>query len=85
MPGTRGAERLLRDFLGRIDRYAETRDYPGVNGPSYLSVHLRFGTVSIRALARAAHERMLAGSHSCSWISSSPGSASFAASPADPL
>jgi deoxyribodipyrimidine photo-lyase len=31
-------------------------------GPSYLSVHLRFGTISIRALARAAHERMRAGS-----------------------
>ncbi len=61
-PGTRGAEQLLRDFLGRIDRYADARDYPGVKGPSYLSVHLRFGTVSIRALARVAHERLQAGS-----------------------
>jgi deoxyribodipyrimidine photo-lyase len=69
-PGTRGAERFLRDFLGRIDRYAETRDYPAVKGPSYLSVHLRFGTVSIRALARAAHERRLAGSHGAEvWLS----------------
>jgi deoxyribodipyrimidine photo-lyase len=69
-PGTSGAERLLRDFLGRIDRYAETRDYPAVKGPSNLSVHLRFGTVSIRALARAAHERWLAGSHGAEvWLS----------------
>jgi deoxyribodipyrimidine photo-lyase len=62
VPGTRGAERLLQDFLRRIDGYAEARDYPAVDGPSYLSVHLRFGTISIRALARAAYERMRAGS-----------------------
>ena len=52
--GMTGAGALLEDFLGRIDDYAARRDYPGVKGPSYLSVHLRFGTVSIRALARAA-------------------------------
>ena len=39
----------------RIDRYHETRDFPAVKGPSYLSAHLRFGTVSIRQLAREAH------------------------------
>ena len=63
VPGARGAEQLLEEFLRRIDRYAEARDYPAVKGPSYLSVHLRFGTVSIRTLARAAYERMRAGSH----------------------
>ena len=31
----------------------QARDFPAVKGPSYLSVHLRFGTVSIRELARA--------------------------------
>ena len=36
----------------RIERYHGTRDYPAVRGPSYLSVHLRFGTVSIRAAGR---------------------------------
>ncbi|HUQ51515.1 MAG TPA: deoxyribodipyrimidine photo-lyase, partial [Gammaproteobacteria bacterium] len=70
VPGTRGAERLVQDFLARIDDYAETRNYPAVKGPSYLSVHLRFGTVSVRALARAAHERMLAGSKGAEvWLS----------------
>jgi deoxyribodipyrimidine photo-lyase len=69
-PGAPGAERLLRDFLGRIDRYAEARDYPGVKGPSYLSVHLRFGTISVRSLARAAHERVRAGSRGAEvWLS----------------
>jgi deoxyribodipyrimidine photo-lyase len=70
VPGARGAERLLEDFLRRIDRYAETRDFPAARGPSYLSVHLRFGTVSVRKLARAAHERMRSGSRGAElWLS----------------
>jgi len=48
--GAKGAEKLLADFLTRIDSYRERRDFPAVRGPSYLSVHLRFGTVSIRRL-----------------------------------
>ncbi len=35
-----------------IRHYHETRDYPGVDGVSHMSVHLRFGTVSIRKLFR---------------------------------
>jgi deoxyribodipyrimidine photo-lyase len=53
--GMSGAQRLLADFLDRIRSYHEQRDYPAVKGPSYLSVHLRFGTVSIRELAARAH------------------------------
>ena len=56
-PGMEGAATLFDDFLERIDRYHETRDYPSLKGPSYLSVHLRFGTLSIRTPARAAWER----------------------------
>jgi deoxyribodipyrimidine photo-lyase len=68
--GASGGRRLLEDFLGRIDRYHETRDYPAVKGPSYLSVHLRFGTVSIRHLAREAHTRAIAGSAGArTWLS----------------
>lgn len=37
-----------------IKRYKEQRDLPAVAGTSRLSVHLRFGTISIRALAREA-------------------------------
>lgn len=37
-----------------ITNYKEHRDFPAINGTSRLSVHLRFGTVSIRALAKAA-------------------------------
>jgi deoxyribodipyrimidine photo-lyase len=54
-PGASGGAKLLDDFLPRMDRYGEARDFPAIKGPSYLSVHLRFGTVSIRQLARLAH------------------------------
>ena len=49
--GMQGAQRLLRDFVPRMAAYHTARDYPGRKGVSYLSVHLRFGTVSIRQLA----------------------------------
>ncbi len=49
--GTIGGEALFENFKERIDRYHLTRDFPVVKGPSYLSVHLRFGTLSIRGLA----------------------------------
>ena len=43
----------LKDEI--IKKYIETRDFPGVeNGTSRLGVHLRFGTVSIREIARFA-------------------------------
>ena len=59
--GSQGGAALLEDFFQRIDRYDEARDYPAVRGPSYLSVHLRFGTVSIRQLAGLAHRLSLQG------------------------
>ncbi len=37
-----------------VKNYAEKRDFPATEGTTRLSVHLRFGTVSIRALARTA-------------------------------
>lgn len=52
--GSAGARALLADFLPRIGCYADKRDFPASKGPSYLSVHLRFGTVSIRELVREA-------------------------------
>ncbi len=35
-----------------IKKYADQRDLPGVNGTSRLGVHLRFGTISVRQLAK---------------------------------
>ena len=37
-----------------IEKYDTFRNFPGIAGTSRLSVHLRFGTVSIRKLARVA-------------------------------
>jgi deoxyribodipyrimidine photo-lyase len=68
--GSRGAQQLVEDFVQRIDAYDEARNFPAVRGPSYLSVHLRFGTVSVRQLARLAHARMQAGSAgAATWLS----------------
>lgn len=52
--GTKAGRRLFDRFLTRIDAYPETRDYPATEGTSRLSVHLRFGTISIRELVRDA-------------------------------
>ena len=61
VPGMHGAQALLEDFLPRMRNYREARDFPSIKGPSYLSVHLRFGTISIRALARHAIQAIAAG------------------------
>ena len=57
----------------RIDAYREARDFPAIKGPSYLSVHLRFGTVSIRRLARLAWEQTQSQPHdaegAATWLS----------------
>ncbi|NTV96522.1 MAG: deoxyribodipyrimidine photo-lyase [Thiobacillus sp.] len=57
---------LWRAFQCRIDSYHEARDYPALDATSHLSVHLRFGTLSIRELARFAHERGSAGAQA--WL-----------------
>jgi len=63
---------LFEDFLGRIADYGAARDYPAVKGPSYLSMHLRFGTVSIRHLVRTVMTmaaRGAAGDGGAVWLS----------------
>jgi deoxyribodipyrimidine photo-lyase len=65
--GMSGGARLLEDFMQRIDRYRETRDFPALKGPSYLSAHLRFGTVSVRQLAAAAWQQ--GGRGAQTWLS----------------
>ena len=68
--GMSGGEKLFEDFFERMDDYHETRDFPAVKGPSYLSVHLRFGTVSIRQLVACALQRQIHGSRGAAvWLS----------------
>ena len=69
-PGEAGAARAYASFLSRMSQYAARRDFPALKGPSYLSVHLRFGTLSIRTLVGEAHARMLRGDQGAEvWLS----------------
>ena len=68
--GASGARQLFQDFFERMDQYHATRDFPAMKGPSYLGVHLRFGTVSIRKLVATALQFSLQGSQGAStWLS----------------
>lgn len=53
-PGEEAARRRLGAFLPAMTRYRDDRDFPSREGTSGLSVHLRFGTISIRECVRAA-------------------------------
>ncbi len=59
--GAQGGKTLIDDFLTRIEHYEKARNFPAVKGVSYLSTHLRFGTISIRHLARLAIARQNTG------------------------
>ncbi|MDB5852495.1 MAG: deoxyribodipyrimidine photolyase [Herminiimonas sp.] len=59
--GMDGGQELLDDFLSRMADYDTARNFPGIKGPSYLSVHLRFGTVSIRAVVQRVIDAMRSG------------------------
>jgi deoxyribodipyrimidine photo-lyase len=68
--GASGGAQLFEDFFDRMDEYDDTRNYPSVKGPSYLGVHLSFGTVSIRQLAATALQRQIQGSKgAATWLS----------------
>ncbi len=68
--GSSGARTLFAEFFDRMDDYGRTRDFPAVKGPSYLGVHLRFGTVSIRKLAATALQLSIQGSAGAAvWLS----------------
>jgi deoxyribodipyrimidine photo-lyase len=69
-PGSSGGKARWEDFKRRLTRYDEARNFPAIKGPSYLSVDLRFGTVSIRELVRLAHPRAMAGDQGAqTWLS----------------
>jgi deoxyribodipyrimidine photo-lyase len=53
--------------LGLIADYHNTRNFPALPGTSRLSVHLRFGTVSIRKLAQIAVKRNAAWLNELIW------------------
>ena len=55
--GMSGGSLLWQAFRKRLADYAAQRDVPALDGTSRLSVHLRFGTVSVRELVRHACKR----------------------------
>ena len=68
--GICGGQQLFKDFQGRMDQYEETRNFPAVKGPSYLGIHLRFGTVSIRQMVAVALKAQNRGSvGAATWLS----------------
>ncbi|MEX2596090.1 MAG: deoxyribodipyrimidine photo-lyase [Salibacteraceae bacterium] len=48
--------------LSVVKNYHNTRNLPAINGTTRISVHLRFGTVSIREMARIGHK------HNTKWF-----------------
>ena len=66
-PGMSGGARLWKAFRRRLAEYAARRDFPALEGTSRLSVHLRFGTVSIREFVR--HTRAQQGRGAQTWLS----------------
>lgn len=51
------------EYKSVIDNYARDRDFPAKKGTSHIGMHLRFGTLSIREVARTAIE------HEQTWLS----------------
>lgn len=65
--GMAAGRKLFEEFRTRISDYHLTRDFPAVKGVSYLSTHLRCGTVSIRELVQFAHQ--CEGGGAATWLS----------------
>jgi deoxyribodipyrimidine photo-lyase len=60
-PGMAGATELFEDFLPRLADYGTARDFPQLDATSRLSIHLRFGTTSVRHLVRTLRQMMANG------------------------
>ena len=60
-PGMSGAAATFEAFIARMPAYDEARNYPAIDGTSTLSIHLRFGTLSIRHLVRTVNQLIASG------------------------
>jgi deoxyribodipyrimidine photo-lyase len=67
IPGEKSAQKYLDLFADKISDYAKTRNFPSIQGTSMLSVHLRFGTISIRECVRRCYK--LSSPHLNVWLS----------------
>ncbi len=66
-PGERAAHERLAAFGPKRPAYRDLRDYPASANTSGLSVHLRFGTISVREVMRQAYAEHGPGAET--WIS----------------
>nr|WP_319999728.1 deoxyribodipyrimidine photo-lyase [uncultured Draconibacterium sp.] len=56
--GFKKSDIKVQDYdLSVVENYSETRNFPAIRGTSYLSVHLRFGTVSIRQIVQQVYKQ----------------------------
>ncbi|QNA97629.1 deoxyribodipyrimidine photo-lyase [Massilia sp. Se16.2.3] len=60
-PGMSGATALFEAFVARLPDYGTARDFPALPGTSRLSIHLRFGTTSVRHPVRTLQQLMANG------------------------
>lgn len=65
--GTSHGLKRLSDFESIIDDYKTDRDFPAIEGTSYLSVYIRHGNISVRDMLRAAKHHSSIGAKT--WIS----------------
>lgn len=65
--GEKGAQKRFKDFLPLMTSYHKQRDFPAIDGCSHLSIHLRFGTISVRQLVDAAIHKGTQGADT--WLS----------------
>lgn len=65
--GEQAGAKRLGQFLGKMSQYDEARDFPAVDGTSRISLDLRFGTISVREVVRAA--RSAVGAGAAKWLS----------------
>ncbi|WP_426114935.1 cryptochrome/photolyase family protein [Massilia sp. PWRC2] len=59
--GMSGGAATFEAFIARMAAYDTARDFPAIDGTSTLSIHLRFGTVSIRHLVRTVNQLIASG------------------------
>lgn len=59
--GEDAAHERMAWFDSKMGAYKELRDFPAIEGTSGMSAHLRFGTISVRELVRAALRKVDSG------------------------
>jgi deoxyribodipyrimidine photo-lyase len=59
--GMSAGSQMFERFIAQLPAYGAARDFPFEEGTSRLSIHLRFGTVSVRHLVRTVLQLMASG------------------------